>query len=49
MDNEKWIPTEHTLKVLYDASIGAKLTKDDRNELYAVYLYLLEENKDFNP
>ena len=39
-EEEKWTPTEHTLGVLYDASIGAKLTKDDRNELYALYLYL---------
>lgn len=45
-DEERWTPTPTALHALYDASIGAKLTREDRNELYAIYLYLTDNRKD---
>ena len=45
-DEERWTPTPTALHALYDASIGAKLTREDRNELYAIYLYLTDKRKD---
>lgn len=45
-DEERWTPTPSALHALYDASIGAKLTREDRNELYAIYLYLTDKRKE---
>ena len=46
LDEERWVPTPSALHSLYDASIGAKLTREDRNELYAIYLYLTDKRED---